>query len=36
VQQAGQWLKNSRLRRYMDGLTGTVLVLLGLRLALDR
>ncbi|HEY5672760.1 MAG TPA: LysE family translocator [Malonomonas sp.] len=36
VQQAGQWLKNCRLRRYLDGLTGTVLVLLGLRLALDR
>jgi RhtB (resistance to homoserine/threonine) family protein len=36
VEQTGRWLKNSRLRRYLDGLTGTVLVLLGLRLALAR
>ena len=36
VDKAGRWLKNSRLRRSLDGLTGTVLVLLGLRLALDR
>jgi len=36
VQQAGQWMRNSRLRRYLDGLTGSVLVLLGLRLALDK
>lgn len=36
VEQAGRWLSNSYLRRYYDGLTGTVLVLLGLRLAMDR
>ena len=36
VVQAGRWLSNRQLRRYFDGLTGSVLVLLGLRLALDR
>ena len=36
VERTGRWLKNRRLRSCLDGLTGSVLVLLGLRLALDR
>ena len=36
VERTSRWLKNPRLRCCLDGLTGSVLVLLGLRLALDR
>ena len=36
VARAGRFLRSGRLRRALDGLTGTVLVGLGLRLAVER
>jgi threonine/homoserine/homoserine lactone efflux protein len=36
VARAGDFLRRGRMRRALDGLTGTVLVALGLRLAVER
>jgi RhtB (resistance to homoserine/threonine) family protein len=36
VDRAKGWLQNRAIRRTLDGLTGTVMVLFGLKLALDR
>jgi threonine/homoserine/homoserine lactone efflux protein len=36
VARAGEFLRRSRVRRWMEGLTGAVLVALGLRLAAER
>jgi len=36
VEQAGHWLRTSRIRRSFDGLTGSILLLFGIKLALDR
>ncbi len=36
VNQAGKWLQQPRVSRVMDGVTGTVMILFGLKLAVDR
>lgn len=35
VERAGNWLANVRVRRCLDGLTGTIMLLFGLKLALE-
>jgi len=36
VNQAGKWLQNGRIRWGMDGVSGAVMILFGLKLAVDR
>jgi len=36
VNQAGKWLQKPRISRVMDGVTGSVMILFGLKLAVDR
>lgn len=36
VERAGHWLKLPRVRRCCDGLTGSIMLLFGVKLALDR
>ncbi len=36
VEKAGNWLRAPRVRRTLDGLTGSIMLLFGIKLALDR
>jgi len=36
VNQAGKWLQKPRISQVMDGVTGSVMILFGLKLAVDR
>jgi len=36
VNQAGKWLQKPQISRVMDGVTGSVMILFGLKLAVDR
>lgn len=36
VERAGRWLRRPRVRRCFDGVTGSIMLLFGLKLALDR
>ena len=36
VDQAKTWMKNQRVRRSLDGLTGSIMMVFGIKLALDR
>ena len=36
VERAGYWLRSPRVRRSFDGLTGSIMLLFGVKLALDR
>jgi RhtB (resistance to homoserine/threonine) family protein len=36
VDRAKAWMKNQKIRRGMDGLTGSIMLLFGIKLALDR
>lgn len=36
VEQSGRWLNSSRVRRCLDGATGSVMMIFGVKLAIDR
>lgn len=36
VERAGRWLRTPKVRRWLDGVTGTIMLLFGLKLALER